>query len=110
MDPLSTNTSVEGSLLSSRQWLHVIGVPLWRKLAVFGVAASDSLSTVFELLLPLEILLDIITALALWILLGWRWILLPAMVSEAIPGLAIFPTWLMVAGVYVGFPATRKQT
>ena len=36
------------------------------------------------------------SALLLFGLLGWRWALLPGLVAEAIPGVAVFPTWILV--------------
>jgi hypothetical protein len=38
----------------------------------------------------------LLTALLLFGLLGWRWALLPGLVAEAIPGVAVFPVWLLV--------------
>jgi hypothetical protein len=68
----------------------------------FGALAvalvSDVLSVGFELVPPLQLALDGATALALWGLCGWRWPLLPALIVEAIPGLALFPTWSLVVG------------
>jgi hypothetical protein len=65
-------------------------------LALAVAAASDLLSMFTQLALPLEWALDLATALALFALLGRRWLLLPALVAEAIPGLATLPTWLAV--------------
>jgi uncharacterized membrane protein YtjA (UPF0391 family) len=39
---------------------------------------------------------DLATALLLFVLLGWRWALLPGLVAEAIPGIAVFPVWVLV--------------
>jgi hypothetical protein len=68
------------------------------RLAVaFGVAAvSDLLSIWMEFLPPAQWALDLATAGALYLALGRQWLLLPALVTEAIPGLALFPTWLLV--------------
>lgn len=63
-------------------------------LAVAGVA--DLLSVWCEIALPLEWLLDLTTAGVLFGILGWRWFLLPALIAEAIPGIAIFPAWVLV--------------
>jgi hypothetical protein len=41
-------------------------------------------------------MVDLLTALLLFGLLGWRWALLPGLVAEAIPGVAVFPVWLLV--------------
>jgi len=70
-----------------------------RLMVAFVVAAvSDILSAVFEFAPPLQWALDIVTAAALFFVLGRQWIILPALIAEAIPGLAIFPFWLLVVG------------
>lgn len=51
-----------------------------------------------QLVPPLQIGLDLATATLLFAALGFRWPLLPALVVEAIPGLALFPTWTLVVG------------
>lgn len=73
-----------------------------RALLAFVVAGiSDIASVSLALLMPVQIVVDLLTAVVLWGLLGWRWPLLPALIAEAIPVLSIFPTWTMVAGAYV---------
>jgi lysylphosphatidylglycerol synthetase-like protein (DUF2156 family) len=71
-----------------------------RRLAVaFAVAAlSDVLAVVATLAPPFEWVLDFLTALALFLVLGRRWLLLPAPIMEAIPGLWVFPFWVLVVG------------
>jgi hypothetical protein len=63
----------------------------------FAVAAlSDVLAVVATLVPPVEWGLDVATALVLFVLLGRRWLLLPALIMEAIPGLWVFPFWVLV--------------
>jgi hypothetical protein len=63
----------------------------------FAVAAvSDVLSIYTEIVLPLQWLLDLATAGTLFLILGRRWALLPGLVAEAIPGVAVFPVWVLV--------------
>jgi hypothetical protein len=63
----------------------------------FAVAAvSDVLSIWLEVALPLQWLLDLATAFFLFLILGRRWALLPGLVAEAIPGVAVFPVWVLV--------------
>jgi hypothetical protein len=63
----------------------------------FGVAAvSDFLSIWLEFALPLQWLLDLGTAGLLFLILGRRWALLPGLVAEAIPGMGVFPVWVLV--------------
>ena len=65
--------------------------------AAFAVAAvSDFLSIWTEIALPLQWLLDLVTAGLLFLILGRRWALLPGLVAEAIPGVAVFPVWVLV--------------
>ena len=52
-----------------------------------------------ELLPPVEWALDLATALLLFAALGWRWVFLPGLVMEAIPGLSLFPSWVLVVAV-----------
>lgn len=63
----------------------------------FAVAAvSDFLSIWAEIALPVQWLLDLSTAGALFLILGRRWALLPGLVAEAIPGVGVFPVWVLV--------------
>jgi hypothetical protein len=36
------------------------------------------------------------TALLLFLILGRRWMLLPGLIAEAIPGMGAFPVWVLV--------------
>jgi hypothetical protein len=47
---------------------------------------------------PIVWAVDVVTAILLFIVLGWSWLLLPGLVMEAIPGWGVIPTWLMVVG------------
>jgi hypothetical protein len=63
----------------------------------FGVAAvSDFLSIWLEFALPLQWVLDLVTAGLLFLILGRRWALLPGLVAEAIPGMGVLPVWVLV--------------
>jgi hypothetical protein len=72
--------------------------PSRKRLAMaFGVAAlSDVLSWGAEIILPLQWALDLATALLLFVILGRRWAILPGLVAEAIPGMGVFPVWVLV--------------
>jgi hypothetical protein len=75
------------------------GLSKWRLAVAFAVAAlSDVLAVLAPTAPPVEWTLDIVTAFALFMLLGRRWLLLPALIMEAIPGLWVFPFWLLVVG------------
>jgi hypothetical protein len=67
-------------------------------LALAVALVSDALAVWVELLPPVQIALDVGTALLLFSILGFRWALLPPLVVEAIPGLGLFPTWLVAVG------------
>lgn len=79
--------------------------------AAFALAAvSDALSAWTEIVLPLQWVLDLSTAGALFLILGRQWMILPGLIAEAIPGVAIFPSWVLVVasiGLWgsVGSPA-----
>lgn len=72
-------------------------------------ALSDAVSLGAQLAPPLQIAVDVATAVALFAVLGFRWPLLPVLVVEAIPGLATFPTWMLVVGVLVGVTPTKSS-
>jgi hypothetical protein len=65
-------------------------------LAFLVAAASDLASSGTVFMPPVQWAVDIVTALLLFIILGWQWALLPGFVAEAIPGVAVFPVWTLV--------------
>jgi hypothetical protein len=71
-----------------------------RQLALaFAVAGlSDTISLWTNFLTPVQLVVDALTAVALFMILGWRWVFLPALIMEAMPGVAIFPLWVLVVG------------
>jgi hypothetical protein len=63
----------------------------------FGVAAiSDFLSMWTEFAPPIQWVVDLGTAGLLFLILGRRWALLPGLIAEAIPGMGLFPVWVLV--------------
>lgn len=84
----------------------------WRIVPALLVALiADTLSLIFSLALPVEWTIDVLAAVSLFVILGARWPLLPALLMEAVPGLAMLPTWLLVVSwiVFAGrTPATRR--
>ncbi len=63
----------------------------------FGVAAiSDLLSMWTDFVPPIQWAIDLGTAAALFLVLGRRWALLPGLLVEAIPGMGVFPVWVLV--------------
>ena len=65
----------------------------------FALAAlSDGLSLLLTFTPPLQWALDLVTALLLFLVLGWQWVMLPGLILEAIPGFNILPLWVLVVG------------
>ena len=83
----------------------------FRIMLAFGIAAvSDLLSLWISLIAPLQWLVDMGTALLLCVVLGWQWLMLPALFAEAIPGLAAFPFWVLdVAAIATWGTIRRRQ-
>lgn len=69
--------------------------PRWRW-ALLIAAASDALAFAVVLFPPAQWLLDAITALALLMILGFRWPLVTALAVEVVPAAALFPAWTLV--------------
>ena len=70
-----------------------------RLATAFAIAAvSDVLSVWLEFVPPVQWTLDLATAALLFLTLGRQWMLLPALIAEAIPGLAVLPAWVLVVG------------
>lgn len=67
--------------------------------AMLIAAASDLVGLFTEPVLPLQWAVDVLTALTLLALLGWKrssWRLAPTLIAEAIPGLGLLPFWVLV--------------
>jgi hypothetical protein len=68
-----------------------------RQAVAFLIAAvSDVLSFWTAMAPPVQWVIDVATALLLFLVLGGRWMLLPGLIAEAIPGMGVFPVWLLV--------------
>jgi len=70
----------------------------------FGVAViSDVVSVLAEFMPPAQWITDLATACLLYVMFGRNWLLLPGLIAEAIPGVALFPSWvLVVAAISAG--------
>jgi hypothetical protein len=64
--------------------------------AIAGI--SDAIGAFATPLPPIVWVVDLATALLLFMVLGRRWLLLPGLALEAIPGLGVLPFWLLVVG------------
>jgi hypothetical protein len=68
-----------------------------RQAIAFLIAAiSDFLSFWFVLAPPMQWVIDLGTALLLFLILGRRWAIFPGLIVEAIPGMGVFPVWVLV--------------
>jgi hypothetical protein len=75
----------------------------------FGVAAvSDVLSVWITFAPPFQWALDLATAFLLFLIFGRRWALLPGLVMEAIPGMGVFPWWVLVVVSIVVYDGIKK--
>jgi hypothetical protein len=80
------------------------------KMAIaFGVAAaSDALSIWITFAPPFQWALDLATAFILFLIFGRRWALLPGLVMEAIPGMGVFPWWVLVVLSIILYDGIKK--
>lgn len=65
-------------------------------LAFVVAVVADGLSMFLMFTPPLQWVADVVTAFVLFMVLGWHWVMLPGLILEAIPGINIFPLWLLV--------------
>ncbi len=76
----------------------------------FALAAlADGLSVFLTLAPPVQWAADLVTAILLFLVLGWQWILLPGLIMEAIPGLSVFPIWVLVVGALAVWGTLRPE-
>jgi hypothetical protein len=78
-------------------------------LAFAAAAASDFVSIFTEFAPPLQWLVDLATAGTLFLILGRRWALLPGLVVEAIPGMGVFPIWILVVLSLVAYDEIKAH-
>jgi hypothetical protein len=57
---------------------------------------SDVIGAFAVSLQPVVWAVDLLTAVALFAVLGRQWMLLPGLVMEAIPGVGVLPIWTLV--------------
>ena len=70
---------------------------------------ADGFSFFLTLTPPVQWAVDLVTAILLFVVLGWQWILLPGLIMEAIPGLFVFPFWVLVVGAVVMWGTARPK-
>ena len=80
-----------------------------KRLALAFVIAgiSDVIGAFITPLPPIGWVVDLGTALLLFLVLGRQWLLLPGLALEAIPGVGVLPFWLLVVGA-IAVLGTRR--
>jgi hypothetical protein len=78
-------------------------------LAFALAAVADGLSIFLALTPPVQWAADFVTAILLFMVLGRQWILLPGLIMEAIPGLNVFPFWVLVVGAVSVWGTARPK-
>lgn len=76
--------------------------------ALLVATASDIGSFAATFAPPVQLAIDFATAVALFLILGRRWAILPGLVAEAIPGLGVFPVWILVVVSIVAYDEIRR--
>jgi hypothetical protein len=87
--PISAGTPTSKILKFSKKRLALA-------FAIAGI--SDAIGAFATPLPPIVWVVDVGTALLLFMVLGRQWLLLPGLALEAIPGLGVLPFWLLVVG------------
>jgi hypothetical protein len=87
--PTSAGTPISKTLKFSKKRLALA-------FAIAGI--SDAIGAFASPLPPIVWVVDLGTALLLFMVLGRQWLLLPGLALEAIPGLGVLPFWLLVVG------------
>ena len=82
-----------------------------KRLAVaFAIAGiSDAIGAFTTPLPPITWVVDLATALLLFVVLGRQWLLLPGLALEAIPGLGVLPFWLLVVAAIAVMGTPRPK-
>jgi len=78
----------------------------------FAIAAvSDAIGAAANLAPPIGWVIDAVTVLLLFSVLGRQWLLLPGLVLEAIPGVGVLPLWLLVVAsiAVLGTPRPKLE-
>ena len=87
-----------------------LGLKKSQLILAFAIAGvSDAISAFATFVPPVEWGVDIVTAILLFMVLGWRWLLLPPLILEAIPGVGALPLWVLVVGAIAVFGNTRPK-
>jgi len=87
-----------------------LGLSKKRLLLAFAIAGISDVVSFLDLPFPpLQVAVDLVTAGLLFMVLGWRWLLLPALIMEAIPGVAVVPFWVLVVSAIAIWGTVRPK-
>jgi hypothetical protein len=75
--------------------------------AIAGI--SDVIGAFATLAPPIVWIVDLGTALLLFMVLGRQWLLLPGLALEAFPGVGVLPFWLLVVGAIAVLGTPRPK-
>lgn len=101
---------IETTVCSDDEKKLPLGLTKERLAVAFAIAGiSDALSAFTAFAPPLDWVVDFITAVLLFIVLGWHWMLLPGLVMEAMPGVGVFPFWVLVVGAIAVWGTTKPK-
>jgi hypothetical protein len=78
-------------------------------LALAIAAISDALGAFATPAPPIVWGMDVVTAILLFIVLGWQWLLLPGLIMESIPGVAVMPFWMLTVGAIAVWGTARPR-
>ena len=119
-DPASRKATVEMSdhyapaKTAKRSTERTASIPLkfsgLRLALAFVIAGlSDVIGAFTSLAPPIGWAVDVVTAVLLFVVLGWQWLLLPGLVLEAMPGVGVLPFWLLVVGAIAVLGTPRPK-
>ncbi len=87
-----------------------LGLSRRQIIAAFSIAAvSDIVSGLTAFAPPVTWVVDFVTATALFVVLGWQWLLLPGLIMEAVPGLGVGPFWVLVVSAIAVWGSVRPR-
>jgi hypothetical protein len=87
-----------------------LGLSKRQLILAFAIAGvSDVISVFTTWTPPVEWVVDFSTAVLLFVVLGWRWLLLPGLIMEAIPGVGVVPVWVLVVAAIAIWGSTKPK-
>lgn len=94
----------------SKNFLEAWKKPRWR-IALLVAVVSDAIAynPFVALIPPVEWAVDAVTVVVLFVALGFKWLMLPALVIEAIPGLMLFPFWTLAVATMAATEDSKES-